>query len=268
VEGGGSDVLTAESTREPIGAALRPDEDQRELALGLQLLDKPSKLVLVRHGDETMLDLGRADVLRTLRFDAHRVVRERTREVSDLSVQRGREQHRLALRGQTPQKSLDLRPEAHVEHTVGFVEHEDPHVIERDGPALDEVLQSARRCDDDMRGARTLRLGGEWSAAVDGRDAKALRRCERRRFRGDLGGKLASRNEDEHRRSGRLGVRPLDDRQGERERLARARGRLRKHVATVERVRKHPLLNAERLLEAAFCEHLEDGRAQAERAKR
>ncbi len=53
--------------------------------------------------------------------------------------------------------AVDLRLEAHVEHAVGLVEDEDVDVVERDELAVDQVLQPARRGDEDRRG---LRLDG------------------------------------------------------------------------------------------------------------
>ena len=60
--------------------------------------------------------------------------------------------------GSAAQDLLDLRAEAHVEHPVGLVEHEDRDVLDRDEAAVHQVLQPARRGDDDLRALRGLRL--------------------------------------------------------------------------------------------------------------
>ena len=70
---------------------------------------------------------------------------------------------------------VDLRLEAHVEHPVGLVEDEDPDVREVDEPALGEILEAARRGDEDVRVLARLRLRAERDAAVDRRRREALR---------------------------------------------------------------------------------------------
>ena len=44
---------------------------------------------------------------------------------------RRREQHRLALGRRRREDRLDVLGEAHVEHLVGLVEHDEPHGVER-----------------------------------------------------------------------------------------------------------------------------------------
>ena len=171
-------------------------------------------------------------------------------------------------RGRRADDPLDLRPEAHVEHPVGLVEDEDVDVVERDHLALDEILQPAGRRDDDVRALELLRLRADRSAAVGEADLDALRRGERLDLLGDLERELAGRHEHERRRGLAVGGRPLDERDAEGERLARARRRLREDVATREGVREDEGLDAERLGDAAGRERLLDGLAHAERAKR
>ena len=65
-----------------------------------------------------------------LGLEAARVARVRAGELADLAVERGREEHRLALGGQPAEDLLHLRAEAHVEHAVGLVEHEDRDVVD------------------------------------------------------------------------------------------------------------------------------------------
>ena len=61
--------------------------------------------------------------------------------------------------------------EAHVEHPVGLVEDEELDRVERDGAALDQVEQPARRGDEHVRAPGLLGLGVDADAAVDGGDA-------------------------------------------------------------------------------------------------
>src|SRR5439155_6261628 len=111
----------------------------------------------------------------------------------------GREEHRLPLARHAPEDPLDLRLEAHVEHPVGLVEDEDADAVEGERAPVEEVLESPGRRHEDVRAASALRLRLERRAAVDGRDAKALRRRDERDLLGDLEGELTRRDEDECR---------------------------------------------------------------------
>jgi hypothetical protein len=105
------------------------------------------------------LGLAALEVRRKLGVVAARVERVRRGELADLAVERRREEHRLALAGQALDDRVDLRLEAHVEHAVGLVEDEDPNRVELEQLSLGEVLEPARRCDDDVRVLRLLRVG-------------------------------------------------------------------------------------------------------------
>ncbi len=152
----------------------------------------------------------------------------------------------------SPDDPLDLRQEAHVEHPVGLVEDEDPDAVERDQAALDEIVQPARRRDDDLGAAQPLRLRGDGCAAVDGRDAEPARRAERRQLLGHLQRELAGRGEARAPPGRGSSVEmQLDDREPEGERLAGAGRRLAEDVAAGERVGDDERLDAERLVDAA-----------------
>src|SRR5205823_11788750 len=105
-------------------------------------------------------------------------------------------------------------------------------------PAVNEVDQPAGRRNDDvcLRGALALIL--KPNAAVHGGNLHALRVDDAAELVGDLRCELTSRNEDE--RGGTLLVllQPLDDGDGERERLAGSGARLGEHVASGDRVGK------------------------------
>ena len=78
-------------------------------------------------------------------FDQLRRVQQLVGELLDLAGEGRREEKILALfaRGQERHDPLDVRDEAHVEHTIGFVEHEDFDLPEIDALLLDVVEQSA-----------------------------------------------------------------------------------------------------------------------------
>ena len=211
---------------EPVGAALRPGEDEDEAALLLEQLDQRLDLVVGRDRDELVIGLAALEVRRELGVVAARVERVRAGELTDLAVERGREEHRLALAGQALDDRVDLRLEAHVEHAVGLVEDEDPDRVELEQLPLGQVLEPARRGDDDVRVLRLLRVGHERRAAVDRGDPQALRLGERRELLCDLGRELARRHEDERGGLRLGGVQALDDRDREGEGLARPGRRL------------------------------------------
>ena len=104
------------------------------------------------------------------RLDPRGRRRIQVRQLADLAVERGREEHRLPLGGKAPDDLVDLRLEAHVEHPIGLVEDEDGDRVERDEPAIDEILQAARRRYEYMRRAGSLGLRAQRHAPVDGRD--------------------------------------------------------------------------------------------------
>ena len=205
--------------------------------------------------------------LRQFCLEAGGVLRVLARELEDLAVERGREQHRLPLARHATQDLLDLRLEAHVEHPVGLVEDEDLDAVERDHAPVQEILEPARCRDDDVCGFRALGLRAERRAAVHGRDAQPLRCGDERDLGCDLQRELARRNEDERRR--RIArLRALDDRECKGERLAGSGRRLREHVAAGERVREDERLDPKWTCDVARGEDLVDLGAHAERAER
>ena len=133
----------------------------------------------------------------------------------------------------------DVRQEAHVEHPVGFVEHQDLELVELAVGRLQVFEQAARRRDDDVDAAAERVLlravahaaedGGAGDRRVHGQVAQVVQ---------DLRRQLARRREHERaRRAARLVDQPVQDGQQERGRLAAARLRGGEHVAAAERVR-------------------------------
>ena len=98
-----------------------------------------------------------ASARRRLDLDAHRVAQVALGDAVDARRHRRREQHRLALGRRRLEDRLDVLGEAHVEHLVGLVEHDDAHAVERQRAAADVVERPARRGDDDVDAARAAR---------------------------------------------------------------------------------------------------------------
>ena len=105
-------------------------------------------------------------------------------------------------------------------------------------------------------------------AAVDRRDPKVVGRGDRADLGRHLGGELACRDEDQAGRPCLGAFEPLDHRDGEGERLAGARRRLREHVAAGEGVREDEALDSEWSMDVALGERLRDARGHTQLKER
>ncbi len=246
VHGGRVHALVLQLLDDAVGAALRAHEHQRQLALLLvQELDQLVHLVVGADRHEPVVDhLGGLRVADHLVAD--RVARVHGGDPPDVAVEGGREEHRLAVLRQLAHDAVDLRQEAHVEHPVGLVQHEGLDAAELDVAALDVVLQAARRGDDDVRVVEAPRLLADAGAAVGDRELQPLRLRDRREVVPHLHGELAGGHEHEGARPLPGGpVQALDDRDRERQGLARARLGLGKHVGTRHGIAHHQCLHWE-----------------------
>jgi hypothetical protein len=115
-----------------------------------------------------------------------------------------------------------------------------------------------------VRAARLAGLLLEADAAVDGRDREVAGAGDGTRLVDDLVRELARRGEHECRRALGVGSDAVDDRHGERERLARAGGRLGEHVTAGQNVGDHELLDGEGPFDAARRQGARDGTGHAE----
>ena len=166
----------------------------------------------------------------------------------DRTVERRREQQRLAVGPGLVEEPADLREEAHVGHAVGLVDHRDRDVVEAHVALVDEVGEPAGAGDEHVDALpQRLALRAEAHAAVDGGHPEAVRAGEEPQLTGDLAGELAGRHQ--HERGGAVGAGPLaagHDREAEGQRLARAGGRLAGHVPAREGVGERRRLDGER----------------------
>ena len=161
-------------------------------------------------------------------LDLLRVVHELHRQLLDAVDEGRREQQRLpVLLGQLGQDALDRRQEAHVEHAVGFVEHQHFDAGQVDVAAIHVVDQTARGGHDHVH-ATTQRvlLRAHAGAAVDGGagDAQVLAVVAQAVVH--LHGQFAGRGQDQRARLARTvdrlrrGAQVLQQRQAERGGLA------------------------------------------------
>jgi hypothetical protein len=121
----GVDAVMAETLDEPVGAALGPHEDEREVALGPELVDERLEAEGMLDLEEAVLDLrsGIGRLVGVLALTGSRVKAAAARPPG----RRGwpRRTASGAVSGHW-RRSARPRAEAHVEHPVGLVEHEHP----------------------------------------------------------------------------------------------------------------------------------------------
>ena len=145
--------------------------------------------------------------------------------------------------------AADVADEAHVEHAIGFVEHEEGDVAELHVAALDQVEQTAGRGDQDVDAARQrLDLAAVAQTTDDGAQAQAEAAAVGVEAARDLHGKLTGRRQHERTRALRLGAlagsgKQLQDGQREGRRLAGAGLGDAQHVAALEQRRNGACLD-------------------------
>ena len=116
------------------------------------------------------------------------------RELGDLAVERRRIQHGLWVVAGLIEQSLHRRHESHVGHAVGLVDDDVFDLGERHDPLLDQILESAGRCDEHVDAAgESVDLGLKADAAVDGESVTPDSGEHRREFVMDLAGEFAGR---------------------------------------------------------------------------
>ena len=105
-----------------------------------------------------------------LEVDHHRVVQHLVRQLHN-RVRHGRaEEQRLPLRWNVPEYPADVGEKSHVEHAIGFIEHEILEAAELRVRLPEVIEQPPRRADDDVdTAAEGVLLRSHADAAVDGR---------------------------------------------------------------------------------------------------
>ena len=173
-------------------------------------------------------------------FDGERIVQQALCQRADLVRERRRKEQVLSLLRQHREYAADVADEAHVEHAVGFVEHEVTDLREIHRALVDVVEQAAGGGDDDVDAlAQRVQLRARAHAAED--EDRALVKVTTEILEGlaHLRGELARWHEHEQTGCpratwiGLLGVEPLQQRQREGRGLAGAGLGSREQVATV-----------------------------------
>ena len=158
-----------------LGAVLGAGEDQRAAGRRGQVDEhrQPRVVVDVQH----VVGHRRHGRLRGVDAVGHRVAQEPLDQHVDAAVQRGREEHPLAVAGSRVEQPAYDRQEAEVGHVVGLVEHGDLDAVERDVPALQVVREPAGAGDDDVDAAAQrgdLRVGAPRRRRPSGCAGRAL----------------------------------------------------------------------------------------------
>ena len=145
VDGGGLDALLREPLGNAVGAVLGAGEHQHLLPVVAadQVTEQLGLAVHVAGMEHVLHRCGRAVLRRGLQL--HGVVQQASGQFLDRGLEGGREQQVLPLRREQRQDLLDVTDEAHVEHAIGFIEHQDLDTIELDGVLLGQIHQPARR---------------------------------------------------------------------------------------------------------------------------
>ena len=148
--------------REPDGQlrrrALHAGEDQRLRDIGLaQEPIQHAHLVLVAVGDERVLRDVELRLRARLDLDPLRALRHAAGELADHAGERRREEERLAVLRHAREDRVELLLEAHVEHAVGLVQHQELDARESHAAAVEVILEAARRGDGDVERLPHLR---------------------------------------------------------------------------------------------------------------
>ena len=118
-------------------------------------------------------------------------------QVGDIAVKGRREQDGLPNRVGLVEQPPDLGHEAHVGHAIGFVDHDQVDIGQRDCPLIDEVGQSAGSGNDDVGPfAKGVALRFVSNSSVHGCHRPAAHPGERPQFAGDLLGEFPRRGQD------------------------------------------------------------------------
>ena len=223
--------------REAIRAVLGAREDERLLHLAaLEQREEQRGLELLRDRVDRLRDPHRRRGL-ARQIDAGGIAEHLAAERRDRRGNRGAEEERLAARGNVAQHAADLRQEAHVEHAIRFVEHEELEPGELRVGEPEVIEQPAGRRDQDVDAAADgVLLRPHADTAEDRRGGDGRVHGEIVQILEDLGRQLARGREHERpRRAARLLDQLVQDGQQEGGGLAASGGGAGEHVPAGER---------------------------------
>ena len=186
----------------------------------------------------------------------------------DARGQRRREERGLPLGRCGGKNRLEILGEPHVEHFVGFVEHDNLHGRQVERATPDVVESAARRGHDDVHAAlERANLALHRRTAVDRHCDHAQRLPVPVDRLGHLHRELARRHENQRRGAfarRNIGGDEMQQRQRERGGLSRSRGGLGKHIVSLEQQRNGGALDGRRLFVPERCERGEEPFVESE----
>ena len=266
VDRGGGVAAGAELLGERLGLVLRAREDDHALE-GLDLEDAGQGIHLLRVGDD---EVSLRDVRRRRRLgldvDLVGILQIRAREAADLRRHGRREERDLLAGGRLGEDRLDVFREAHLEHLVGLVEHEEAQLGEVERALVEVIHDAPGRADDDVHAAAEGRQ--LLAVALPAVDRQHMHSAQPRGVRlerlAHLQRQLAGRGEHERLRGLLRQVELRQDRQRERGGLSGAGLRRAEHVAAGEQRRDRRRLDRRRGLVAHVAHRLQHGVVEAE----
>jgi len=198
VNGSDADAVTGQLAGQSIGPVLGAHEDERrgDAVAGDEVAER-RPLVRVLHAEHDVLD-QRSCRVRGRDLDRGRFLEEGLRQALDRIGEGCREEQALTLGREQRDDGANVIDEAHVEHPIGLIEHEELDGTEVDTAAPDEVEQPTRRGDHDLgTGIELAQLVGQARATVYRHRAQRHVDAIRRDALLDLDGQLAGRHQDE-----------------------------------------------------------------------
>ena len=245
-------AVAVEEVAESIRLDLPVDEDERLIPVScLQQVAQQRTATSIVHRHDHLADVV-VRLVAARHLDRDRITQEVVGEGADRLGEGGGEEEALPSCGDQRKDALQVGHEAHVEHPIGLVEHQDGDLREVHRLRAGVVEEPSGRGDEDLdAGEQHLLLRRHRYAAVD--DAAAQRevlsvRCTALR---DLHGEFARRRQHEcahrmarrARRGGGERLQQVHDRQDEGGGLPGAGLRRAEQVAPLEDVRDRLLLD-------------------------
>ncbi|MPM16686.1 hypothetical protein SDC9_63067 [bioreactor metagenome] len=260
----GGEAALAQVVGHPLGLALRPAEDHHPVAI-LRLQDPGHELGLVewvRLIDELAGGGDGLHVLLVLGPDVHRRLQVRTGEGDDRGGHRGGEHQRLAILRRLRHQPFDVGQEAEVEHLVGLVQDGDAHPGQIECPTVGEVEEPSGRADHDIDAlSKGFELRFVRRAAVDREDPCGGPGRGGDQILAHLVRQLPRGGDDQGLGAGAVAVLgvgreidALEQREPERERLARPGAGLPDQVTALQGDRDGHFLDREGVHDAVFRE--------------
>jgi hypothetical protein len=241
-------VRALERAHDRVRAPFRPREDERPVEVPVRLHERHHELDFLRLVDrvECLVD-GLDGRSRRRDVDPLGIDEVLVHDAQDLRRHGRWEEQRLTLGGELGQDAADIGPEAHVQHPIGLVEHEDLDLAQVGRFALDQIEQASRRRHEHVDALlQRLDLSVERNASERWDDPVAGVLTDSESEHLDLLREFACRGHHEDPQDA-FGGDPLERRQDEGRCLARARLRTTHDIASGEHQRDRLLLDRRRL---------------------